>query len=104
MVTSSLCLSKSVYKTCRRQPTALKLCRQIVHSKFHKICKFESHVTRNDVMMMSSPKTIEEQWKDGDNPRNQTKYISFEMFRCELSKNVTFIEFEPLCQKLWAFM
>ena len=22
----------------------------------------------------------------------------------ELSKNVTFIEFEPLCQKLWAFM
>ena len=28
--------------------------------------------------------------------QNQTKYIS--------SKNVLFIEFEPLCQKLWAFL
>ena len=27
--------------------------------KFHKICKFENHVTRNDVMMMSLPKTME---------------------------------------------
>ena len=37
-------------------------------------------------------------------PRNQTKYISFERFWWELSKNVIFIKFEPLCQKLWAFM
>ena len=36
--------------------------------------------------------------------RNQTKYISFERFLRELFKNVTFTEFEPLCQKLWAFM
>ena len=32
---------------------------------------------------------------------NQTKYISFEMFWL---KNVIFIEFEPLCQKFWAFV
>ena len=37
-------------------------------------------------------------------PRNQTKYMSFERFCGELFKNVIFIEFEPLCQKLWAFM
>ena len=35
--------------------------------------------------------------------RNQTKYILLEMFWWELLKNVTFIVFEPLCQKLWAF-
>ena len=37
----------------------------IVHSKFHKICKFENHVTRNDVIM-SLPKTIQEQWENTD--------------------------------------
>ena len=30
--------------------TALKLGRLIVYSKFHKICKFENHVTRNDII------------------------------------------------------
>ena len=35
-------------------------------------------------------------------PRNQTKYISFKRF--DESYNVAFIEFEPLRQKLWAFM
>ena len=80
----------------------LKLCRLIVYSKFHKICKFEHHVTRNDVIMMSLPK----QWKQWENVdlRGTKKYISFKKFWWELSKNVTFIEFEPLCQKLWAFM
>ena len=37
-------------------------------------------------------------------PRNQTNYILFEVYRQELSKNVLFIEFEQLCQKLWAFL
>ena len=37
-------------------------------------------------------------------PRNQTKYKSFERYWWELSRNVLFIEFEPLCQKLWAFL
>ena len=46
--------SQPVYKTCQRQPTALKLGRLIVYSKFHKICKFENHVTRNDVITKNS--------------------------------------------------
>ena len=59
MMTASLCFSESVYKTCQRQPTELKLGWRIVHSKFHKICKFENHVTRNYVIMTSLPKTME---------------------------------------------
>ena len=30
----------------------------IAFGTFHKICKFESYVTRNDVIMMSLPKTM----------------------------------------------
>ena len=37
-------------------------------------------------------------------PRNQTNYISLERYWWELSKNTLFIEFEPLCQKLWVFL
>ena len=92
--------SESVYKTCQWQPTELKLGKLIAHSKFHKICKFENHVTRNDVKMTSLPKTMEKCRP----PRNQTNYISFERNWWELSKNVLFIEFESLCQKTWAFM
>ena len=33
-----------------------------------------------------------------------TNYISFERYWWELSKNVLFIEFIQLCQKLWAFL
>ena len=73
-MTSSLCLSESVYKTCQRQPTELKLGKLIVHSKFHKIRKFEKHVTRNDVIMTSLPKTME---KCGP-PRNQKNYIGID--------------------------
>ena len=43
---------------------------------FYKICKFENHIRKNDVIMMSLPKTIE---KFGP-PRNQTNYISFERY------------------------
>ena len=68
-MTSSLCFSESVYKTCQRRPTELKLGKLIVHSKFHKICKFENHVTRNDVIMTSLPK----QWKNAD--LRETKQI-----------------------------
>ena len=62
MMTSSLCFSESVHKTCQPQHTELKLGKLIVHSKFHKILKFENHVTRNDVIIMSLPKTMEKQW------------------------------------------
>ena len=70
-MTSSLCFPESVYETCQRQSTELKLGKLIVHAKFHKICKFENHVTRNEVIMTSLPKTM---GKCGP-PRNQTNYI-----------------------------
>ena len=60
-----MCFSQSVYKSWQRQPTALKLCRQIVYSKCHKIGKFESHVTRNNVIMMSLLKEMEKR-EDAD--------------------------------------
>ena len=59
MMTSSLYFFQSVYKTCQRQAIALKLRRLIVYSKVYKICKCENHVTRIDVIMMSLPKTME---------------------------------------------
>ena len=71
MMTSLLCFYESVYKTCQGQPTELKLGKLIAHSKFHKIWKFENHVTRNDIIMTSLPKTME---KCGP-PRNQTNDI-----------------------------
>ena len=58
-MTSSLCFYKSVYKACQQQPTELKLGKLIVHSKFHKLRKFGNHVTRNDVIMTSLQKTME---------------------------------------------
>ena len=61
MMTSSL-FSQSVYKMCQRQPTALKLGRLIVYSKFQKICKFENHVARNDVITKNNRK----QWENAD--------------------------------------
>ena len=73
MMTSSFCFSESAYKTCRRQPTELKLCKLKVHSKFHKICKSENHVTSNDVT-----KTIKnngKQWGNAD--LRETKQIIY---------------------------
>ena len=58
--------SESVYKTCQRQPTELKLGKLIVHSKFHKMCRFENHVTINDIIMTSLPKTMGKQWGNAD--------------------------------------
>ena len=75
MMTSSL-FSESVPKTCQRQSTELKLSKLIVDSKFHKICKFENHVTRNDVIMMSLPKTMEKQWGNAD--LRETKQIIYQ--------------------------
>ena len=58
-MTPSLCFSESVYKTCQRQPTELKLGKLIVHSQFHIIYKLENNVTKNDVIMTSLTKTME---------------------------------------------
>ena len=68
---SSLCFSGPVYKTCQCQLTELKLGKLIAHSKFHQICKFENHVTRNDIIMTSLPKTM----KNGD--LHKTKQIIY---------------------------
>ena len=67
----SLCFYESVYKTCQQQLTELKLGKLIAHSKFHKICKFESHVIRNDVIMTSLPK----QWKMRTSAKPNKLYI-----------------------------
>ena len=76
MMTPSLCFSESVYKTCQRQPTEFELGKPIFHLKFQKICKFENHVARNDVMLTSLPKTMGKFVP----PRNQTNYKSFERY------------------------
>ena len=74
---------ESFYKTCQTQHTELKLVKLMVHSKFHKICKFENHVTRNNAIITSLPKTMETMGKCGP-PRNQTSYISFEKYFCQI--------------------
>ena len=100
MMTSSLWFFlKFVYKTCQRQPAALQLFRLIVHLKFYKICKSESHVTRNDVIMMPLPKTVEDNGKMRTSEEPNKIYIVGKVFM----RATIFIEFEPLCQKLWAF-
>ena len=100
MMTSSLCFYESIYKNCQRERTELKLGTLIAHSKCHKIYKFENHVTRNDVTMTSLPKTME----NADlREIKQSTYHS----KCideSYPKNVLFIEFESLCQKLWTFL
>ena len=60
-------------------------------------------MTRNDVIIMSLPKTIEKQWENVD--LRETKQIMYHSKGIDEScpKNVIFTEFEPLCQKLWAF-
>ena len=35
---------------------------------------------------------------------NQTEYVIQKVLMRAIQKNVLLIEFEPLCQKLWAFM
>ena len=83
MLTTSLCFSESVYKTCQRQPTELKLGKMVAHSKFHKICKFENHVTRNDVIMTSLPKTME---KCGTSAKPNKLYINRKVSMRDIQK------------------
>ena len=89
IMTSSLCFcDPSVKLEPDNLCTALKLCRLISFDKFHKICRFENHVTTNDVIMMSLLKTME---KCGC-PRNQSNYVSFERLSRELSNKCTFYQ------------
>ena len=64
----------------------------IVHLKFYKICKFENHVTRNDVIMKSLPKTMENNGKMRTSAEPTKIYIVRKVLIFQ-----QFIEFEPLC-------
>ena len=55
--------SQSVYKTCQRQLTALKLSRLTAYLKFHKICKFYTMWQE----MMSWRCRYQKQWKTMEN-------------------------------------
>ena len=99
-MTSSLCFYESVYKTCQRQLTELNLGERIVHSTFHKICKFENHVTRNDVIMTSLLK----QWKNAD--LRETKQIIYHSKGIDESypKMYFLLNLSDYVKSVWAFM
>ena len=61
-------------------------------------------MTKNDVKKTSLRKTMEQQWAYAD--LRETKQIIYHSKGIDesYSKNVLFIEFEPLCQKLWVFL
>ena len=52
----------------------------------------------------SLSKTMEKQWENADLGRTKQNIHRWKGFDNSYSKKVIFIEFEPLCQKLWAFM
>ena len=65
--------------------------------KVPQMCKFENHVTRNDVIMMSLPNN-EKQWKNADLGGTK-QYIYIYIVGKVLMRaieNCNFIEFEPL--------
>ena len=105
-MTSSFCFSESVYKTCQWQPTELKLGKLIAHVKFHKICKFENHVTRNDVIMTSLPK----QWKVRTSAKPNKLYIIRKVLmraiqKCTFYWNwVTMSKVMGIYVKFWHFL
>ena len=53
---------------------------------------------------MSLPKTMEKQWENADLCGTKQNIYRSKGFDESCPKNITFIEFEPRCQKLWAFM
>ena len=89
-----------LYKIRSRHPRELKLTGLIAYIIFYKICKFESSTITNDVIMTSLPK----QWQNLD--RRESKRIIHHSKGIDESypkMYVLFIQFEPLCQKLWTF-
>ena len=82
-----------------RHPRELKLIGLIVYIIFYKICKFESSTITNDVIMTSL--------QNNGKILTSVKQKKIDMIRKVLMRAIqkcTFIEFEPLCQKLWAFL
>ena len=60
-------------------------------------------MARNDVKMMSLPKIMENNEKMRTSGESNKIYIVRNVLMRAIQK-YNFIEFEPLCQKLWAFM
>ena len=65
--------------------------------------KFENHVNRNDFIIMSLPKTMEDNREMRTSAEPNKIYIIRKVLM-RATQNIIFIEFEPLCQKLWEFM
>ena len=61
------------------------------------MCKFESHVTRNDVIMASLPKTMKNNGKMRTSAEPNKIYIVGKVLMRAI-QNVIFIEFDPLDQ------
>ena len=70
-MTSSLCFLYLSVKLVKDNLQHFISFRLIANSKFHKICKFKNHVTRNDIIMMSLPKTIEKQCRNASHTKFQ---------------------------------
>ena len=60
-------------------------------------------MTRNDIIVMSSPKTLENNGKMRTSAEPNKICIIGKVLMRAIQK-CNFIEFEPLCQKLWDFM
>ena len=82
-----------------RHPRESKLTRLIAYIMFYKICKFESSTIKNDLMMTSFTKN---NGKIRTSAKPNKLYIIRKLLMRAI-ENVLFIEFEPLCQTLWAF-
>ena len=67
----------------------MKLCRPIVFSKFHKTCKFEDHVKRNDFIMMSLPKTKNADVRETSQIRCHSKGLDESYPKTQVLSNVS---------------
>ena len=69
----------------------------IAFGKFHKICKFENHATRNDVIMMSLPKTMKKM-------RTPEKSVKLYVIRKVLTRAIQKCEFYQVLPNLSNFV
>ena len=61
-------------------------------------------MTRNDVIMTSLPKTMENNGEMRTSSKPNKLYIIRKVLIRAIQKCTFLIEFEPLCPKLWAFL
>ena len=72
----------------------------MVHLKFYKIWKFKNHVTRNDVIMMSLPKTMEDNKKMRISAEPNKIYINQKVLMRAIQK----CEFETLSKVMGIYV